>query len=134
DGAYLSTKIIIKAVQLAKEGKTLDDLIAALPEPVEGCEVRYTITEPDFKAYGERVLQDLETYAAEQGWQVADDSREGVRVSFPKDKGDGWFLLRLSVHDPVMPLNVESDTAGGCEVILSALAPFIEKQTGLRRK
>lgn len=134
DGAYLSTKIIIKAVQLGKEGKTLDDLIAALPEPVEGCEVRYTITEPDFKAYGERVLRDLEAYAAEQGWRVADDSREGVRVSFPKDKGDGWFLLRLSVHDPVMPLNVESDTAGGCEVILSQLAPFIEKQTELRRK
>ncbi len=134
DGAYLSTKIIIKAVQLAKQGKTLDDLIAALPEPVEGCEVRYTITEPDFKAYGERVLSDLETYAAEQGWQVADDSREGVRVSFPKDKGDGWFLLRLSVHDPVMPLNVESDTEGGCDIILAQLAPFIEKQTELRRK
>ena len=134
DGAYLSTKIIIKAVQLRKEGKSLDDLIAALPEPLEGCEVRYTITEPDFKAYGERVLRDLEAYAAKHGWQVADDSREGVRVSFPKDKGDGWFLLRLSVHDPVMPLNVESDTVGGCEVILSQLAPFIEKQTELRRK
>ncbi len=134
DGAYLSTKIIIKAVQLGKEGKTLDDLIAALPEPVEGCEVRYTITEPDFKAYGERVLADLEAYANQNGWQVADDSREGVRVSFPKDQGDGWFLLRLSVHDPVMPLNVESDTVGGCDVILQHLAPFIEKQTQLRRK
>ncbi len=134
DGAYLSTKIIIKAVQLRKEGKTLDDLIAALPEPVESYEMRYTITEPDFKSYGECVLSDLEMYAAEQGWQVADDSHEGVRVSFPKDKGDGWFLLRLSVHDPVMPLNVESDSAGGCDVILSQLAPFIEKQTALRRK
>ncbi len=134
DGAYLSTKIIIKAVQLRKEGKTLDDLIAALPEPVESREVRYAITEPDFKAYGERVLSDLEAYAAKQGWQVADDSREGVRVSFSKDNGDGWFLLRLSVHDPVMPLNVESDTAGGCDVILAQLAPFIEKQTALRRK
>lgn len=134
DGAYLSTKIIIKAVQLRKEGKTLDDLIAALPEPVEGCEVRYTIVESNFKTYGERVLSELETYSAEQGWLVADDSREGVRVSFPKDKGDGWFLLRLSVHDPVMPLNVESDTVGGCKLILSQLSPFIEKQTGLRRK
>ncbi len=134
DGAYLSTKIIIKAVQMRKEGKTLDDLIAALPEPAEGCEVRYTITEPDFKAYGERVLRDLETYATAHGWTLADDSREGVRASFPKDKGDGWFLLRLSVHDPVMPLNVESDSVGGCEVILSQLAPFIEQQTELRRK
>ncbi len=134
DGAYLSTKIIIKAVQLRKQGKTLNALIAALPEPVEGREIRYTITEPDFKVYGERVLSDLEAYAANKGWQVADDSREGVRVSFPKEKGDGWFLLRLSVHDPVMPLNVESDSEGGCDVILSQLAPFIEQQTELRRK
>lgn len=134
DGAYLSTKIIIKAVQLGKEGKTLDDLIAALPEPVEGCEVRYTITEPDFKAYGEHVLSDLEAYAVKQDWQLAEDSREGVRVSFPKGMGDGWFLLRLSVHDPVMPLNVESDVVGGCELILKQLEPFLAKQTELRRK
>lgn len=134
DGAYLSTKIIIKAVQLRAQGKTLDDLIAALPEPKEQCERRYTITTPDFKAYGERVLHDLERYAAEQGWKVADDSREGVRVSFPKEQGDGWFLLRLSVHDPVMPLNVESDAVGGCDVILAQLEPFINKQTELRRK
>ena len=77
---------------------------------------------------------DLERYAAEQGWKVADDSREGVRVSFPKEQGDGWFLLRLSVHDPDMPLNVESDAVGGCDVILAQVEPFINKQTELRRK
>ncbi|MBR2406842.1 MAG: phosphomannomutase/phosphoglucomutase [Clostridia bacterium] len=129
DGAYLVTRIIIKAVQLRAQGKTLDDLIAALPEPAEGCEVRFTITEPDFRSYGERVLADLEAYSRTQGWRVADDSREGVRVSLC----DGWFLLRLSVHDPVMPLNVESNTVGGCEEILQCLLPFIEQQHGLRR-
>ncbi len=134
DGAYLVTKIIIKAVNLRKEGKTLSDLIAALPEPAEGIEQRYTITEPDFRAYGEGVLQALETYANEQGWDVADDSREGVRVSFGKDDGDGWFLLRLSVHDPVMPLNVESNVQGGCDIILAKLAPFMEAQKGMYRK
>lgn len=134
DGAYLVTKIIIKAVNLRKEGKTLSDLIAALPEPAEGIEQRYTITEPDFRAYGEGVLQALETYANEQGWDVADDSREGVRVSFGKDDGDGWFLLRLSVHDPVMPLNVESNVQGGCDIILAKLAPFMDAQKGMYRK
>lgn len=134
DGAYLVTKIIIKAVNLRKEGKTLSDLIAALPEPAEGIEQRYTITEPDFRAYGERVLHDLESYANEQGWDVADDSLEGVRVSFGKDDGDGWFLLRLSVHDPVMPLNVESNVQGGCDIILAKLAPFMNAQNGMYRK
>lgn len=133
DGAYLVTRIIIKAVQLRKEGKTLDDLIVALPEPAEGRELRFGITESEFRAYGERVLAELEAYALARGWTVADDSREGVRVSFGKGEGDGWFLLRLSVHDPVMPLNVESNVAGGCDVILSKLLPFIESKNGLRR-
>ncbi len=133
DGAYLVTRIIIQAVQLRAHGNTLDDLIAALPEPAEGVELRFTITEPDFRAYGERVLADLEAYARAQGWQVADDSREGVRVAFDADHGEGWFLLRLSVHDPVMPLNVESNVTGGCDAILQQLMPFMEQQIGLRR-
>ena len=30
---------------------------------------------------------------------------------------DGWALLRMSLHDPNMPLNIEADTAGGADVI-----------------
>ena len=41
--------------------------------------------------------------------------------------------MRLSVHDPVMPLNVESNVVGGCDKILSKLLPFIEGKDGLRR-
>ena len=134
DGAYLVTKIIIKAVNLRREGKSLEDLIAALPEPAESQELRYAITEPQFKEYGLQVLADLEAYANAHGWAVADDSREGVRVSFDKEHGDGWFLLRLSVHDPVMPLNVESNIEGGCAVILAQLEPFIRHQTALKKK
>lgn len=65
-----------------------------------------------------------------QGWQVADDSREGVRVSFPQGEGAGWFLLRLSVHDPVMPLNVESDVPGGCRIIAQKLRTYLEGPGG----
>ena len=131
DGAYLVTRIIIKAARLRKEGQTLASLIAALQEPVESVELRFSITEPDFRACGERILAALEAYAEKQGWQLADDSREGVRVSFGQDQGNGWFLLRLSVHDPVMPLNIESDEAGGCAVIAGRLADFLKTQSGL---
>lgn len=131
DGAYLVTRIIIKAAQLRKEGKTLDSLIAALQEPAESVELRFSITEPDFRTCGERILAALESHAEEQGWTLADDSREGVRVSFGPGQGNGWFLLRLSVHDPVMPLNIESDEAGGCRTIAAQLAAFLKGQAGL---
>ncbi len=132
DGAYLCTKIIIKAAQLRKQGKDLSDLTAALKEPLESREVRFKITEKDFRACGERIIADLTAYAEkESGWQLADDNREGVRVSFDKANGDGWFLLRLSVHDPIMPLNIESDSAGGVDVIYKKLMEFLKTTKGL---
>ena len=132
DGAYLCTKIIIKAAQLRKEGKELDELTAALKEPVESKEVRFKILEPDFRACGEKIINDLTEYAmAQNGWNVANDNREGIRVSFDKDNGDGWFLLRLSVHDPIMPLNIESDSVGGVDIIYNKLNEFLKTTSGL---
>ena len=132
DGAYLCTKIIIKAAQMRKEGKELDELTAALKEPVESKEVRFKILESDFRACGEKIIGDLTAYAmAHDGWNVANDNREGIRVSFDKDNGDGWFLLRLSVHDPIMPLNIESDSVGGVDIIYNKLNEFLKTTNGL---
>ena len=132
DGAYLCTKIIIKLAQLRKEGKTLDSLLAALKEPVEALELRFKITDADFRATGERVISELEAYAEKQdGWHIAPDNREGIRVSFDKGDGDGWFLLRLSVHDPILPLNIESDSKGGVEIIKEKVLAFLRTQSGV---
>lgn len=127
DGAYLVTKIIIKMAQLRKEGKSLDTLLAKLAEPKESLELRCPILVENFREYGEGVIQSLEEYAKSRpGWQIAPDNHEGLRVSFGKEDGDGWFLLRLSVHDPIMPLNVESDSIGGVKTIVQKLLPFIK--------
>jgi phosphomannomutase len=131
DGAYLITKIIIKAAQLGTHGRTLESLIERLAEPAESVELRFNITQPDFRSCGNRVLDALEEYARNNGWEVADDSREGVRISFGAGQGEGWLLLRLSVHDPVMPLNIESDVKGGCLVMAKKLNEFLKTQSGL---
>ena len=132
DGAYLVTKIIIKAVQLRNESKSLDSLIATLKEPVESKEIRIRITEKDFRKCGEKVISDLYQYAAQhKEFKVADDNYEGIRVSFDSKNGDGWFLLRLSVHDPIMPLNIESDSVGGVDKIYEKLKPFLQDCEGL---
>ena len=36
----------------------------------------------------------------------------------------GWFLLRLSLHDPVLPLNIEAEEQGAVEEIASELEKF----------
>ena len=132
DGAYLVTKIIIKMAKLRREGKTLDSVIKALAEPVESKEIRIKITEKDFRACGEKTIKALFDYAKKQkDFKIADDNHEGIRVSFDKANGDGWFLLRLSVHDPIMPLNIESDSKGGVDKIYAKLRPFLEDAEGL---
>lgn len=37
----------------------------------------------------------------------------------------GWFLLRKSLHDPIMPLNIESNQPGGCKIIAERLKAFL---------
>ncbi len=123
DGAYLVTKIIIKMAKLGREGKSISDLTADLKMPAEEKELRFTIEVNEFRSYGECVIEGLQRWCeakASEGYIIADDNREGLRVSL----GDGWFLLRLSVHDPVMPMNIESDSKGGVKKILSAIAEF----------
>ena len=132
DGAYLCTKIIIKMAQLKKEGANLDSLIKPLKKPLESTEKRIKITEENFKDTGLKILKDLEEYAKTQSdFIIATDSAEGVRVSFDSNNGSGWFLLRLSVHDPIMPLNIESDIQGGVDVILNKISKYLKSCSGI---
>ena len=126
DGAYLVTKLLIELARGKKMGYTLQSLIADLAEPAESKEFRMDLLLDDFKTYGQNVIDELTAYAAKQnGWTIAPDNHEGIRVSFDKSHGDGWFLLRLSLHDPLMPLNIESDSEGGVLAIAKALYPFL---------
>lgn len=119
DGAYLSTKIII---ELAK-GTDVKALLSTMEMPAEEAEYRFNIKTKDFKAYGENVIVNLEKFAEDKtDYIIADDNREGIRVSTP----NGWFLLRLSVHDPVMPMNFESNDIGGIDVMKKELKAFFE--------
>ena len=125
DGAYLITKLLIKMAQLKKENRTLFSLIDSLSEPAESTEVRMNLTVAEFAPYGNQILKDLSEYAAKQGWDVAKENYEGIRVSFGANDGDGWFLLRMSLHDPLMPLNIESNSLGGVHIIAEKLYAFL---------
>ncbi len=126
DGAYLVTKLLIELARAKIEGYTLQSLIASLEEPVESVEFRMNILVEDFKTYGQNVIDGLTAYAAAcNGWSIAPDNHEGIRVNLDEAHGNGWFLLRLSLHDPLLPLNIESNEAGGAKKIAAELAAFI---------
>jgi len=126
DGAFLIAKILVKMAELKQKGQTIDELIADLEEPLEAEEYRMNIITEEFKEYGNNIIKDLEIYASkQQGWVIEPKNFEGIRVSFNKENGSGWFLLRLSLHDPLIPLNIESNQAGGVKLIVSKLLAFL---------
>jgi len=95
---------------------------------MEEIELRIKITDKNFKDYGEKVLSALEGYAKNvPSWSLADDNHDGIRILQKSDECNGWFLLRLSVHDPIMPLNIEGDTFGATKMVANKLINFLTK-------
>ena len=121
-------KLLIAAAKARKEGKKLGSLIEKLGYPAESREYRLKIIgEEDFHAYGENVLKIFEQRAKEKGIRIASPSYEGVRLVFE----DGWALLRMSLHDPNMPLNVESRSKGGVAKLAAEVKELISDFTSL---
>lgn len=128
DGAYLITKIIIELARLNKEGRSIENLIENLETPVEENEVRFAIGLENFRDYGLSVIEDFKSLCENtEGITVSPVNYEGVRVNFNKDLGDGWQLLRMSVHEPILVLNCESNKVGGVGQMLTFFKKFIEK-------
>jgi phosphomannomutase len=128
DGAYLVSKLLVELARMSLEGKALSDLIATLKEPKESEEFRIKLTAKDFKSYGQNIIEQLQDFTQSQpSWKIVPNNHEGVRVSCLTPQEDGWFLLRLSLHDPVVPLNVESNVLGGVAQIKTVLLQFFRQ-------
>ncbi len=133
DGAYLVARILMEYAGLRKKGQDLMTLITDLKQPKESQEIRIQITEPDFKAYGQNILREFEEFVKQvPEFELERENFEGIRVKTNGKFGTGWFLLRMSLHEPVMPFNLEADEAGGITLMLDALKPFFERFDSLR--
>lgn len=127
DGAYLIVRLLIALAKESKKGNTLENLIENLSLPAEALEIRVRFRAGcDFKTLGATLLKDFQAHANSLTFaQPAKDNYEGCRVCFDKKHGDGWALLRMSLHEPILPINVESNHIGGCLPILNCLYYFL---------
>lgn len=125
DGAYLAAKLIVEAVKLKREGKTLASLTEGLKVPAEEAEIRLKLTGENWKEDAASLIADLTEWAKK--YSLAPDNYEGVRANV----GDGWFLARMSVHDPVIPVNIESESVGGTKCIAALLLEFMRGRKGI---
>ncbi len=122
DGAYLVTKLLIKAVKMRGEGRKLTELIQNLKESKLTAGHRLNLTGANFKEDGQKILDALkERVEASDTMSLETPNYEGVRVNM----GDGWFLLRLSLHDPLMPLDLQCDTQETLNAMYAFLKDFL---------
>lgn len=125
DGAYMSVKILCEVVRCKRAGKSIEDMLNGLKEPADTKEIRINITLENFKEYGFKVLEDFKTYAqSDNRFHIVEPNYEGVRISFDDNEVQGWMLIRMSLHDPILPMNIETNEVGGVEIILERLRPF----------
>ncbi len=129
DGAYLITRLLIALAKASKQKKQLSHLIKSLPMPTQAIEVRLRFMDGcDFKTLGSALLADFEKYADKLPFTTLPaENYEGCRVSFDDKHGKGWALLRMSLHEPILPINVESDEKSGCLKILRELSYFLRQ-------
>jgi len=128
DGAYLVARLLVKMAQLRLENKELGQLIEDLPHAEESKEFRLNIKLDDFSPYGVNVINELTNRVEEiDGWEKEKENYEGIRVKCNNENEQGWFLLRMSLHDPVMPLNIESNIKGGVDAIKVKLKYLLQK-------
>lgn len=133
DGAYTITKIIIKLAKMKNTG-SLSSLIDDLKMPVESAEYRVKILLPDFQTYGNQVIEDLKkTCEAHENFELAKVNHEGIRINLVHDTFKGWFLVRLSLHDPILPINIESDIEGGLDFMARFLKDFLSSYDALEK-
>lgn len=124
DGTYVAAKILMLLPYLQAEKRSLDDLIAQLKQPVETQEVRFKLEAEDYRTLGEQVIADLQLQTIE-GFQFNPENEEGVRFDVTAPYGEGWFLLRMSLHEPLLVLQVENDQLGYVLPILKRLSQFL---------
>ena len=122
DGAYMASRLI---VELAKRGD-LTSLIEGLEEPAEEKEIRLKLTADNFRPDGEAVIACIKAARDSREDWMANTDYEGVKVTIRLTGGEGFFLARLSLHDPVLPINFESDVPGGVAAMAKQLYDVVK--------
>ncbi|SDB25139.1 phosphomannomutase/phosphoglucomutase [Eubacterium oxidoreducens] len=127
DGAYQAVKLLIALAKRRQEGKSIESLTEKMSFAFADVEQRIKIEEEDYKEYGRQMLEKFKTNAQKEGVALV-ESYEGVRISVDQEGVKGWALLRASLHDPVLVLNVEGRNQAECDTILKLVKKLIENE------
>jgi phosphomannomutase len=120
DDALYAAVRLIEAVSAS--GKSLTEIMDAMPKSVATPEMRFPVDEPRKFAIVDEVRERLTA----EGARV--NATDGVRVSTP----DGWWLLRASNTQDVLVARAEAKDEAGVERLVAQIDGQLAK-SGVRR-
>ncbi|KAL9182244.1 hypothetical protein ACHAXT_012896 [Thalassiosira profunda] len=131
DGTYTAVKIIGLLARTAASGKgsSLLDLISDLNELPYEEEFRLQATDGSLETttslFNELSHSVLEECSAMEDWSIDEDNLEGQRVRL---SSGGFFMIRQSLHDPVISMQIESVSAEEArDKVLTPLLNLVSK-------
>lgn len=129
DGAFLAAKVLIRLAKFRAEGKhDICELIKDYNNQGEQVQFRLQIKSPDHHFEGNRIIQTVKRFSdTVPGWKIVLNNFDGVRVTAEKFFGDGWYILRMSLHEAYLVLNVESTTKRGVQMTLNRLMKIFSR-------
>jgi len=134
DGTYTAVKIVGLLARTYKtaSGGSLLDLISGLQEKAEENELRMNVldgslesTQDLFDQFARMIEAHTEGQNKVEGWELDTENLEGVRV---RTGGGGFFMLRKSLHDPLISLQIEGDSTD--EVRSAVISPILDMIRG----
>lgn len=115
-GKYTAVKVIglLAKVKDGKSDASLLDLISDLEEKEEVQELRMNVedgsidtTNRVFSEIANLIEEKCSTTDQKNGWVLDTENLEGVRVRIGEG---GFFMLRKSLHDPIISLQIEGSS------------------------
>lgn len=132
DGAYLAMKLLCEDTLLAQKGQSLMDLIEEMKQPAQTHEIRFEILEEPVVEVGGQIIQAFMDYVDTlPDISVIHDHVEGMRANVSGKYGDGWFLVRQSLHEPLLVWTMENDHADKVSLLVEDLKGFFQERPEL---
>ncbi len=129
DGVYVLVRLLIAFVAATKNKQTLSDFITDLEQPEETLEVHIPVSETDDVVFNaNRAVCEYAAYALRTPYATpADNNYEGCRVNYDEKHGNGWAMLRTSLHDNRLIALVESASEHGAIKMAKDLYYFLRE-------
>lgn len=131
DGTYSALRVLIELHSFRlltnNQHASISDIIKGFHEPSESHEIRlHMLTGTSHEKRDLATQKSLEVLRNVvknlNNWKEEPVNHEGLRIMINCNQpNEGWLMIRASLHEPILSLQLESESAGGSKEILKQL-------------